>query len=69
VADIAALGARRISIGSALAKAAFTAFNNAAERIARDGLFDGFTGNMGSAAINDFFADDMAQWPAGKASA
>ncbi|MGL5138580.1 MAG: isocitrate lyase/PEP mutase family protein, partial [Beijerinckiaceae bacterium] len=37
-ADIAALGARRISIGSALAKAAFTAFDKAAERIARDGL-------------------------------
>jgi 2-methylisocitrate lyase-like PEP mutase family enzyme len=69
VADIAALGARRISIGSALAKAAFTAFDQAAERIARDGLFNGFAGNMGSAAINDFFAEDMKSWSAGKARA
>lgn len=69
VADVAALGARRISIGSALAKAAFTAFDQAAERIARDGSFAGFAANMNSAAINDFFADDMKAWPAGKASA
>lgn len=69
VADVAALGARRISIGSALAKAAFTAFDQAAERIAREGSFAGFAASMGSAAINDFFAEDMKAWPAGKASA
>jgi 2-methylisocitrate lyase-like PEP mutase family enzyme/GNAT superfamily N-acetyltransferase len=59
VADLAALGVRRISIGSALAKAAFTAFDQAAELLAKEGSFRGFAGNMPSGPLNGFFADDL----------
>jgi 2-methylisocitrate lyase-like PEP mutase family enzyme/ribosomal protein S18 acetylase RimI-like enzyme len=58
VQDIAALGARRISIGSALAKAAFTGFAAATEELAK-GSFSGFQHNMPSAPINDFFEADL----------
>jgi 2-methylisocitrate lyase-like PEP mutase family enzyme len=58
---LAALGVRRISIGSALAKAAFTAFDQAAELLAKEGSFKGFAGNMASAPLNSFFADDLKQ--------
>jgi 2-methylisocitrate lyase-like PEP mutase family enzyme/ribosomal protein S18 acetylase RimI-like enzyme len=60
VAEIAELGARRISIGSALAKAAFTGFAAATEELAK-GSFAGFAGNMASAAINDFFEADLKE--------
>ncbi len=59
VADIAALGARRISIGSAMAKAAWTGFVNATELIAMEGSFAGFADNMASTSLNDFFLDDV----------
>ena len=55
VADIAALGARRISIGSGLARSAWTGFMNAADALARHGSFSGFAGNRPFAEINDFF--------------
>jgi 2-methylisocitrate lyase-like PEP mutase family enzyme len=61
IADIAALGARRISIGSALAKAAWTGFARATELIVRDGSFAGFADNMASSALNDFFHDDLIE--------
>jgi 2-methylisocitrate lyase-like PEP mutase family enzyme len=43
VADIAALGVRRISVGGALARSAWAGFQRAAQSLA-DGRFDGFTG-------------------------
>jgi 2-methylisocitrate lyase-like PEP mutase family enzyme len=55
VADIAELGARRISIGSALARAAWTGFLNAAKLIANEGSFAGFDGLVSGVEINDFF--------------
>jgi 2-methylisocitrate lyase-like PEP mutase family enzyme/ribosomal protein S18 acetylase RimI-like enzyme len=55
VDEIAALGARRISIGSALAKAAWTGFTEATEQLTR-GSFAGFARNMPSATLNGFFA-------------
>ncbi len=61
VADLAALGVRRISIGSALAKAAFTAFDQAAELLAKEGSFKGFAGIMPSGPLNGFFSDDFKQ--------
>lgn len=59
VADIAALGARRISIGGALARAAWAAFIEAARLIAEQGSFAGFAGNGGSAPITEFFRADL----------
>ena len=42
VADIAALGVRRISVGGALARAAWSGFMRAAKMLAEQGRFDGF---------------------------
>jgi len=56
VADVQTLRVRRISVGSALARAAWTAFMRAAETIARDGSFTGLEGLVPFAEINAFFA-------------
>jgi 2-methylisocitrate lyase-like PEP mutase family enzyme len=42
VADIAALGVRRISVGGGLARAAWGGFMRAAKMLAEQGRFDGF---------------------------
>ena len=44
VADIATLGVRRISVGSALARSAWGSFIRAARAIAERGSFEGFAG-------------------------
>ena len=54
VADLAALGVRRISVGGALARTAWTAFARAAQTIADDGSFTGFDDILSSAAINGY---------------
>jgi len=54
--DYAALGVRRISVGGALAGAAWTAFARAA-RLLAEGRFDGFAQNEGNAAFNKTFAE------------
>lgn len=59
VADIAATGTRRISIGGALARAAWAAFIEATRLIAEEGSFKGFAGNGHSAPLNPFFAADL----------
>lgn len=59
VADIAALGVRRISIGGALARAAWAAFIEATRLIKDEGSFAGFAGNGGSAPITVFFRADL----------
>ncbi len=58
VADLAALGVRRISVGSALALAAWTAFTRAAEKLKSDGSFAGFASLVSYADINGFFVTD-----------
>ncbi|KRE09842.1 2-methylisocitrate lyase [Bosea sp. Root381] len=58
VADIAALGTRRISIGGALARAAWAAFIEATRLIRDEGSFAGFAGNGASAPLNPFFSED-----------
>ena len=63
VADLAALGVRRISVGSALARAAWTGFLRAARRLADAGDFSGFEGNVPFAELNGFFR--KARRPAG----
>jgi len=45
VAQIAALGVRRISVGGALARAAWSGFMHAAKILAEQGRFDGFPGS------------------------
>ncbi|AZO80795.1 MULTISPECIES: isocitrate lyase/phosphoenolpyruvate mutase family protein [unclassified Bosea (in: a-proteobacteria)] len=59
VSDIAAAGARRISIGGALARAAWAAFIEATRLIKDEGSFKGFAGNGASAPLNPFFRDDL----------
>lgn len=55
VADLAELGVRRISVGSSLARAAWTGFMRAAESIAKEGSFSGFDGLVPYADINALF--------------
>lgn len=57
VADIAALGVRRISIGGALARSAWAGFQQAAQALV-EGRFDGFAGATPSATLNAFFRAD-----------
>lgn len=54
VADLAALGVRRISIGGALARAAWTAFTLAAGAL-KDGRFTGFADLVPSSQLNALF--------------
>lgn len=61
VADIAAAGARRISIGGALARAAWAALMEATRLIAEEGSFKGFAGNGPSAPLNPFFRRDFEE--------
>ena len=55
VMDLAALGVRRISVGSSLARVAWASFMRAAQTIAKDGSFAGFDNIVPFAEINNFF--------------
>jgi 2-methylisocitrate lyase-like PEP mutase family enzyme len=55
VADLAEMGVRRISVGSALARTAWGAFIRAAKGIAEEGSFAGFTDAAPYAELNAFF--------------
>jgi 2-methylisocitrate lyase-like PEP mutase family enzyme len=59
VGDIAALGVRRISVGPALALAAWTGFMRAAQALKSDGSFAGLTKLASYSDINDFLAADL----------
>jgi 2-methylisocitrate lyase-like PEP mutase family enzyme len=59
VDDIAALGVRRISVGGALALAAWTGFVRAAQTLRSDGSFAGLAGLAPFADINDFLTADL----------
>jgi 2-methylisocitrate lyase-like PEP mutase family enzyme len=61
VADLAAMGARRISVGSSLARSAWTGFIRSAKAIAETGSFEGFTDLVPYRELNDFFHDDARQ--------
>jgi len=58
VDEIAALGVRRISVGGALALAAWTGFTRAAQALKADGSFAGLAGLVPYAEINGLFAAD-----------
>jgi len=61
VGDLAALGVRRISVGSALARAAWGGFQRAAREIAERGAFDALAEAPPFAELNRFFRDDVAR--------
>lgn len=64
VADVAALGVRRISVGGALARSAWGGFMRAAERLAGEGRFDGFKDAASGTALDAFFATPAGHPPA-----
>ena len=55
VTDIAALGVRRISLGGALARAAWAGFQTAVQGLVARGSFDGLEGAASGAQLNAFF--------------
>jgi 2-methylisocitrate lyase-like PEP mutase family enzyme len=55
VGDLAEMGVRRISVGSALSRAAWTGFIRAAKAMAEDGSFEGLDGLVPYADLNRFF--------------
>jgi 2-methylisocitrate lyase-like PEP mutase family enzyme len=61
--DLAELGVRRVSVGSALARAAWTGFIAAATAMAREGSFAGFEGAVPFAELNDFFREELKRRP------
>jgi 2-methylisocitrate lyase-like PEP mutase family enzyme len=63
VAEAAALGVRRISLGCGLARAAWGGFMRAVSLIARDGKFDGLAEAASWAELNGFFAEDCKRRP------
>src|SRR5688572_9610460 len=58
VGDITALGVRRISVGGALALAAWTGFIRAAQTLRSDGSFAGLANLVPYAEINGLFSTD-----------
>ena len=58
VSDLAEIGVRRISVGSSLARVAWTAFIRAAKSIAQEGSFTDFDGLVPYAELNDLFRND-----------
>jgi 2-methylisocitrate lyase-like PEP mutase family enzyme len=58
VRDVAALGARRISVGGALARAAWGGFIRAARQLADGGCFGGFADAAPATDLNAVFRED-----------
>ena len=59
VGDVAALGVRRISVGGALALAAWTGFMRAAQSLKSEGSFAGLASLVPYAEINGLFATEL----------
>ena len=60
VADIAALGVRRISVGGALARSAWGSFMRSAQMLAQQGRFDGFADAASGKELNALFSEPGA---------
>jgi 2-methylisocitrate lyase-like PEP mutase family enzyme len=58
LADVTQLGVRRISVGGALARAAWGGFLRAAKLMAGEGRFDGFADAASGQELNAFFTQD-----------
>jgi 2-methylisocitrate lyase-like PEP mutase family enzyme len=61
VSQIAALGVRRISVGGALALAAWGGFLRAARALQAEGSFTGFGGSASYAELNGLFEADLRE--------
>lgn len=61
VAELADLGVRRISVGGALARAAWGGFMRAAQEIAQQGSFNALADAASGAALDKFFSEDLAR--------
>jgi 2-methylisocitrate lyase-like PEP mutase family enzyme len=61
IADLAAMGVRRVSVGSALARAAWTGFIRAARKIVDEGSMEGFDGSIPFSELEDFFEKDFLE--------
>ena len=59
MSDLADMGARRISVGSSLARAAWGGFIRAAKAIAEEGSLAGFDSCAPYAELNEFFRKDL----------
>ena len=58
MSDAAALGVRRVSVGGALARAAWGGFMRAAKQLAEQGRFDCFADATPHAELQEFFRND-----------
>ena len=61
MADIAALGVRRVSVGGAMARSAWGGFMRAAQTLAEQGRFDGFADAASGAELNALFQANAAR--------
>jgi 2-methylisocitrate lyase-like PEP mutase family enzyme len=61
MAALAELGARRVSVGSAFARAAWVGFIRAASMLAHEGSFAGLDGAIPFPELNDFFRQDWKE--------
>jgi 2-methylisocitrate lyase-like PEP mutase family enzyme len=68
VADLAELGVRRVSVGGALARAAWGGFLRAAREIAANGSFATLAEATPGTELNGFFTQDRARWRRGGAA-
>jgi 2-methylisocitrate lyase-like PEP mutase family enzyme len=57
LSDLAQLGVRRVSVGSSLARAAWTGFIRAAHIISQEGSFAGFDNTVSYSDLNNLFKD------------
>jgi 2-methylisocitrate lyase-like PEP mutase family enzyme len=62
-AQVAEMGVRRISVGSSLARVAWTGFIRAAKTIAEEGSFGDFDGIVSHAELNGFFDRESRNRP------
>jgi 2-methylisocitrate lyase-like PEP mutase family enzyme len=63
VADLLAMGVRRVSVGSTSARVAWGAFIRSSKDILEQGKFDSFAGAVPFAEINQFFRNDFPRRP------
>ncbi|HEX3684437.1 MAG TPA: isocitrate lyase/phosphoenolpyruvate mutase family protein [Bryobacteraceae bacterium] len=61
VSDLAEMGVRRISVGSALARTAWSGFIRAAKEIAEQGSFGAFAGLTPHAELDRFFREESME--------
>lgn len=61
VSDLAEMGVRRVSVGSSLARCAWTGFIRAATEIAETGSFAGFDDTVPYGELDGFFRKDWAK--------